>query len=142
MTATLDDCTGKVDVVVMGELLESDSQKLSQDTVVVIEGGLGIDAFSGGYSIRARQIYSIEDARERFARMLLVTWQGAGSLTDIQTCLAGHRSGGRLPVAIDYTNDKATARIRLGEEWLINPSAQLIERLSRTDGVSEVDLVY
>ncbi len=142
MTATLDDCTGKVDVVVMGELLDAEGQKLSQDTVVVIEGGLGIDQFSGGYSIRARQIYSMEDARERFARLLLVTWRGAGSLADIQSALAGHRSGGRLPVAIDYTNDKATARIRLGEDWHINPSAQLLESLNQTDGVSDVDLVY
>ncbi len=142
MTATLDDCTGKVDVVVMGDLLDAEGQKLSQDTVVVIEGGLGIDQFSGGYSIRARQIYSMEDARERFARMLLVTWRGAGSLADIQSALAGHRSGGRLPVAIDYTNDKATARIRLGEDWHINPSAQLLESLNQTDGVSDVDLVY
>ncbi len=144
MTATLDDCTAKIDVVVTGELLETDGQKLSQDSIVVIDGGLGIDAFSGGFSIKARQIYSIEDARERFARLLLVTWDGGSneSLADIQLALASHRSGGRLPVAIDYTNDKATARIRLGEEWHISPSPQLLESLNRTDGVSEVDLVY
>ena len=144
MTATLDDCTAKVDVVVTGELLETDGHKLSQDTMVVIEGGLGIDQFSGGFSIRARQIYSIEDARERFARLLLLTWDGGNddSLADIQLALASHRSGGRLPVAIDYTNDKATARIRLGEEWHINPSSQLLESLYRTAGVSDVDLVY
>ncbi len=144
MTATLDDCTAKVDVVVTGELLETDGHKLSQDAMVVIDGGLGIDQFSGGFSIRARQIYSIEDARERFARLLLLTWDGGNdeSLADIQLALASHRSGGRLPVAIDYTNDKATARIRLGEEWHINPSPQLLESLNRTAGVSDVDLVY
>ena len=144
MTATLDDCTAKVDVVVTGELLETDGQKLSQDSLVVIDGGLGIDQFSGGFSIRARQIYTIEDARERFARLLLVTWDGGNneSLADIQLALASHRGGGRLPVAIDYTNDKATARIRLGEDWHINPSPQLLESLNRTDGVRDVDLVY
>jgi len=144
MTATLDDCTAKVDVVVTGELLETDGHKLCQDAMVVIDGGLGIDQFSGGFSIRARQIYSIEDARERFARLLLVTWDGGNneSLADIQLALASHRSGGRLPVAIDYTNDKATARIRLGEDWHINPSPQLLESLNRTAGVSDVDLVY
>lgn len=144
MTATLDDCTAKVDVVVTGELLETEGQKLSQDSLVVIDGGLGIDQFSGGFSIRARQIYTIEDARERFARLLLVTWDGGNneSLADIQLALASHRSGGRLPVAIDYTNDKATARIRLGEDWYINPSPQLLESLNRTHGVSDVDLVY
>ncbi len=144
MTATLDDCTAKIDVVVTGELLETDGQKLGQDNVVVIDGGLGIDQFSGGFSIKARQIYSIEDARERFARLLLVTWDGGNneSLADIQLALASHRSGGRLPVAIDYTNDKATARIRLGEDWQINPSPQLLESLTRTAGVRDVDLVY
>ena len=144
MTATLDDCTAKIDVVVTGELLETDGLKLSQDSLVVIEGGLGIDQFSGGFSIKARQIYSIEDARERFARLLLVTWDGGDgqSLADIQLALASHRSGGRLPVAIDYINDKATARIRLGEDWHISPSPGLLESLNRTAGVRDVDLVY
>ena len=141
MTATLDDCTAKVDVVVTGELLEAEGHKLGQDTMVVIEGGLGIDQFSGGFSIRARQIYTMDEARERFARMLLVTWRG-GSLQEIQSALASHRQGGRLPVTIDYTNDNATARIRLGQEWQINPSAKLLESLSHTEGVSDVDLVY
>ena len=144
MTATLDDCTVKIEVVVTGELLESAGHKMSQDTLVVIEGGLGIDQFSGGHSVRARQLYTIDEARERFARLLLVTWHAAGnqSLAGIQTALSGHRTGGRLPVAIDYKNDKASARIRLGDEWQINPSAQLLESLHQTEGVSDVDLVY
>ena len=148
MTATMDDCTGKVDIVVMGDLLEAKGMKLGQDTLVVVEGGLGVDAFSGGFSLRAKNIHTIDEARERFARLLLVTWRGEGSespactLADIQTTLASHRKGGRLPVAIDYTNDQASARIRLGEDWQINPSAQLLERLNSTQGVCDVDLVY
>ena len=148
MTATMDDCTGKVDIVVMGDLLEAQGMKLGQDTLVVVEGGLGVDAFSGGFSLRAKNIHTIDEARERFARLLLVTWRGEGSespactLADIQTTLASHRKGGRLPVAIDYTNDQASARIRLGEDWQINPSAQLLERLNSTQGVCDVDLVY
>jgi len=144
MTATLDDRSGKVDVVVAGELLESVGGKLSADTIVVVEGGLGIDSFSGGYSLRARQVYSIEEARERFARLLLVTWRSSGtaSLQSIHETLAGHRQGGRLPVFIDYTNETASARIRLGDEWQITPSASLLESLNLTEGVSDVDLVY
>ena len=144
MTATLDDRSGKVDVVVSGELLEGDGAKMQADAIVVVDGGLGIDSFSGGYSIRARQIYSIEEARERFARLLLVTWRSKNldSLQNIHSTLANHRSGGRLPVYIDYTNEEATARIKLGDDWQINPTAQLIESLTRTEGVSDVDIVY
>ncbi len=144
MTATLDDKTGKVDVVISGALLESDGNKMQPDSIVVVEGGLGIDSFSGGYSIRARQIYSIEDARERFARLLLVTWKASNgeALQSMHAALSSHRKGGRLPVFIDYTNEAATARIKLGDKWQINPTAQLIESLSRMEGVSEVDIVY
>jgi len=146
LSATVDDCTAKIDMVVMGDTIDMVRAKLSQDAIVVIEGALGIDAFSGGYSIKAKQVYSMEEARKRFARMLLVTWQGGalagGSLTEIQTTLAGYRDGGRLPVVIDYANGDATARIRLGEEWQINPSTELIESLHLADGVSHVGLVY
>jgi len=146
LSATVDDCTAKIDMVVMGDTIDTVRAKLSQDAIVVIEGALGIDAFSGGYSIKAKQVYSMDEARKRFARMLLVTWQGGalagGSLTEIQTALAGYRDGGRLPVVIDYANGDATARIRLGEEWQINPSTELIESLHLADGVSHVGLVY
>ncbi|OED39607.1 DNA polymerase III subunit alpha [Chromatiales bacterium (ex Bugula neritina AB1)] len=144
MTATLDDRSGKVDVVVSGDLLDEHGSKMAVDTIVVVEGGLGIDSFSGGYSLRARQIYTIDEARERFARLLLVTWRSSGteSLQNIQNALAGHRKGGRLPVFIDYTNDSASARIRLGDDWQINPSPELLESLNKTEGVSDVDVVY
>ncbi len=144
MTATLDDRSGKVDVVISGDLLEAQGHKMAMDTIVVVDGGLGIDSFSGGYSLRARQIYSIDEARERFARLLLVTWRSSGidSLQNIHQALSNHRKGGRLPVFIDYTNDSASARIRLGDQWQINPSPELLESLNRTEGVSDVDVVY
>ncbi len=141
LTATLDDKSARVDVVVSGELLEASGSVMQVDTIVVIEGGLGIDSFSGGHSIRARHIYNLQEARERFARLLLVKWCG-GSLHEIQEALAGHRGGGRLPVCIDYSNAAASARIRLGDDWQIAPSPQLIETLAQTEGVSEVDVLY
>jgi len=145
LTATLDDRSGKADIVVSGELLDTCGHKLGADSIVVVEGALGIDSFSGGYSLRARQVYSVDEARERFARLLLVTWRSTedhASLQSIQEALSSHRKGGRLPVFIDYANDSATARIRLGDDWQINPSSQLIESLNSTAGVSDVDLVY
>ena len=87
----------------------------------------------------------MDEARERFARLLLVTWRStddSASLQRIQEALASHRKGGRLPVFIDYANESATARIRLGEDWQINPSTQLIDSLNSAAGVSNVDLVY
>lgn len=144
-TATLDDNSGKTDMVVAGDLLETSAHKLAADAIVVVEGGLGIDSFSGGYSLRAKRLYTVDEARERFARLLLVTWRStaeSASLQSIQDALSGHRKGGCLPVFIDYANEAATARIRLGDDWQINPSSQLIESLNRTAGVSDVDLVY
>ncbi|MEM7257273.1 MAG: DNA polymerase III subunit alpha [Pseudomonadota bacterium] len=141
LTATLDDKSARIDVMVSGELLEASGSIMQVDTIVVIEGGLGIDSFSGGHTIRARHIYNLQEARERFARLLLVKW-GGGSLQQIQEALACHRGGGRLPVYIDYSNAAASARIRLGDEWQIAPSPQLLETLSQTEGVSEVDVLY
>jgi DNA polymerase-3 subunit alpha len=142
LTATLDDKTAKVDVMVAGELLEASGSIIQSDTIIVVEGGLSIDSFSGGHMIRARQIYNLEEARERFARLLLVKWVGSGSLQNIHRALVDHRGAGRLPVYIDYSNNAASARIRLGDDWQIAPSMQLIEALSQTEGVSEVDVVY
>ncbi len=144
MNATLDDCSAKIDINVVPEIIDTDGQKLTADAIVVVEGALAFDSYLGGYSLRARSIHSIEEARKRFARLLLVTWRGDGSesaVADIKEALTRHRSG-NVPVFIDYENDAAKARIRLGQQWQINPTMQLLDSLNRTNGVSEVDLVY
>ena len=49
---------------------------------------------------------------------------------------------GRFPVYVDYANNRARARLELGEEWNVHACEELIAALSDLDAVSDARLVY
>ena len=47
-------------------------EKLAKDRLLVVEGEIEEDEFSGGYSVVASAIYDLEAMRERHARHILI----------------------------------------------------------------------
>lgn len=140
---TLDDSTAKVDAVISGDLLDSVQHLICVDQVLVVEGELAIDDFSGGYSIRAREAYDIGAARARFAKSMIVT---LGSVTEqcidpLAELLSRHNSG-TLPIWFRYQNQRAEAAIRLGNAWHVRPENGLIDALNQLETVEAVELRY
>ncbi len=131
---TLDDRTARIDVRVFPDVYDKYQAMLAKNKVLVIQGGLGLDDFSGAYQVTAQSIYDIDQARALFARRLVVGVESSqagngfvGSLADIlQPFREGH-----CPVCIDYTGGEAQARVTLGEEWTVHPSDELIAPLAR-----------
>jgi len=70
--ATLDDRSGRVDAILDGELLERAGSLLQAEEVLVVDGELSVDDFNGGYRIRARDVWDMGTARDRFARRLVI----------------------------------------------------------------------
>ena len=143
--AVLDDRSARVDVMVRPDDYERFSGVLLKDTVVVVEGALGADDFSGGYRLRAKNIYAIDQAREIYSRGLEIRVSSAdganGFLDKLATALQHYRPG-RCPVWIQYQGDRASSRVCLGEEWKVQPSEQLLQRLQTLIGPEQVRLVY
>ncbi len=141
---TLDDATGRVDAVISGELFDSYAHLIGVDRVVVVEGELAIDDFSGGFRIRGREIYDIDAARARFAKGVVLTLSSASSastLDPLADLLAQHSSG-NIPVKVLYRNASAHAAIQLGRAWRVRPEAELITALGALEPVEQVDVAY
>jgi DNA polymerase-3 subunit alpha len=142
---TLDDRTARIDVRVFPDVYEKYQAMLAKNKVLVIQGGLGLDDFSGAYQVTAQSIYDINQARALFARRLVVGVESSlagngfvGSLADIlQPFREGH-----CPVCIDYTGGEAQARVTLGEEWAVHPSDELLHRLRDLAGKDRVAVEY
>lgn len=134
--ATLDDRTGRLEVAAFSKVYEQYREIMSKDALLVVEGALNIDDFSGMLRVTAEKIYPIEQAREMFARGIQLQWhahRNGGSqafVAKLAETLEPYRGGG-CPVIIQYRSRKARATIQLGDEWRVAPADELLLRLRR-----------
>jgi len=59
----------------------------------------------------------------------------------LSSTLAAFR-GGRVPVVIDYRRSAARGLLRLGDDWRVQPTDELIKRLRRLLGADGVQVSY
>ncbi len=142
---TLDDRSGRIELVVFPEDYERYRDLLVKDRLLVVEGDVSVDEYSGGYRVSAREIYDIEGARSRFAKRLVIAVEqkraGNGFIHSLAETLEPYREGG-CPVAIDYRHASASATVILGEQWRVRPADLLLQKLADLAGEDRVRLEY
>jgi DNA polymerase-3 subunit alpha len=140
---TLEDHTGRMDVALFDEAFSLYADLLTKDEMVVVEGRVSADDFSGGYRMTASKVMSLADAKARFARGVRIAVQGPCPelAEELDAAFAPYRSGvGR--VYLSYRNTRARVRLQLGDEWRVNPCEELVAALGDLPGVTEARLVY
>ncbi len=142
---TLDDQSGRVEVALFGEAYEKYANLLIKDQILVVSGALGFDDFSGQNRIRAEELFSIEQARGKYAKYLELKLDHrrlANGATGQLKKLLGTYGSGLCPVIIRYRNQNANAEIRLGREWSITPTDDCLQRLRAFAGEENVAIRY
>ncbi|MDR0806152.1 MAG: DNA polymerase III subunit alpha [Enterobacteriaceae bacterium] len=142
---TLDDRSGRLEVMLFSEALEKYQHLLEKDRVLIATGQVSFDDFSGGLKMMVRELMDISEAREKYARGLAI------SLTDSQIddqllnrlreSLEPHRSG-TIPVYLYYQREDARARLRFGAAWRVTPSERLLIDLRTLVGNAQVELEF
>ncbi|HET7300698.1 MAG TPA: DNA polymerase III subunit alpha, partial [Oleiagrimonas sp.] len=114
----------------------------THDAMLVVEGGLGIDSFSGGYQVRARRVYTLAEACEQMARLLRIRVNGIGPdfLPKLRQTLADYRGGTTALRLSGYRNQLAQADIDLGDDWRVHASPELVRNLRTLPGVLDAQL--
>jgi DNA polymerase-3 subunit alpha len=142
---TLDDRSARLDVRVFPDVYEKYQAMLGKNKVLVVQGGIGLDDFTGSYQVTAQSIYDINQARGLFARRVVVgvesSQAGNGFVGHLADILQPFREG-HCPVCIDYSGGDARARVALGEEWTVHPTDELLHRLSDLAGKGCVQVEY
>ncbi|MGI9333494.1 MAG: DNA polymerase III subunit alpha, partial [Gammaproteobacteria bacterium] len=146
----LDDRTARVEVVVYAQLYTQCQELLKNDRLIVIEGEVSADEFSGGCSVIANTVHDLDAVRAARARCVAVRVQACNGASEVAArqvadnlaeLLAPHR-GGQTPVCIEYVRSDATARVQLGEAWCVKPSNDLLSKLETLAGEGSVSLEY
>lgn len=142
---TLDDRTARVEVAVFTETFNKYRELLNKDQILVIEGEVTVDEFTGGFRMMSRKIYNLDQARENYAKSLYLQLHqqkmDKAFNEKLQQALLPFR-GGNCPVYIGYMNDGAETRIALGDEWKIRPLEKLLQNLQQLLGKGQVLLDY
>lgn len=146
---TLDDKSARLDVTIFADLLDQYEVLLSVDNIVVLQGQVSEDFYNGGLKMNAREIMSIDQARERFASKLRLTVASSVlhkySIEQFQARLKqtiSPAAGGLCPVFVHYHNDQAQVEIELGIEWSVTPNDDLLFELGRLLGEENVTLHF
>jgi DNA polymerase-3 subunit alpha len=142
---TLDDRTARMEIRVFSRVFEQYRALLANDKVLVVQGSLAFDDFSGSMRLNANKIYDIDQAREVYARRLIVSVgaqkAGNGFVKSLAAVLTPYCEGS-CPVGIQYQNGAAQAHITLGDEWRVHPTDELLHRLRELAGESQVKVMY
>ncbi|MEP4484130.1 MAG: DNA polymerase III subunit alpha [Halioglobus sp.] len=141
----LDDRSARIEVTVYSEAYNAHRELLVKDSIVIVEGRLAQDDFSGGLVMRAKEVRSLLEARENYARELCIDISEdmlCDKFSDQLESMLSSAAGGSCPVSLVYRQQHNLARVKLGERWQVIPSDELIQSLRDCVGNERVSLQY
>ncbi len=137
----LDDATTQLEVSVFNELWEAERSKIREDDLLLVEGKVQRDDYTGGLRVTADKLLTLGEARSRFARVLKLSMNGQADARRLQAILAPYRNGA-CPVRLAYRNGDAEAEIPLSEGWRVRLDDALLAALREWLSPANVKVVY
>jgi len=146
--ATLDDKSGRLECAAFGDVYDKYKSIFTRDKLLIAEGSLGIDNFSGSLRLTIEKLYEIDQARDSFSRGIQVDWDAAGNKPEAHkmieklTATLDPFKGGNCPISINYSSDNAKTTVQLGDKWRIHPTDDLLSQLKSLFGSEAVEVRY
>jgi len=150
----LDDCSEPIEAVVNEEQLDANRDLLREDELIVVQGKVQPDRFSGGLRLNINQVWDLAGARARFGRYLAVELNGSGAapVTELVRSFpakveqAGEEGAGDLVqglgVRLMVKRPGATAELDLGTAGRFWPSDQALARWRQLAHEGKAAIVY
>jgi DNA polymerase III subunit alpha len=132
----LDDGSEYIEAVANEELYDANRERLRDDELVIIQGKVQNDRFSGGLRLNCNAVWDLPSARARFGRWLSVAVNGkAPPVADVirtwpprkvETEHGDLRQG--LPIRLQLKRERAEGTLDLGEAARFWPSDEALAR--------------
>lgn len=138
----VEDSSGSLDIVAFSEVYEPQHAHIVAGHLIVVEGELSQDDYSGEVKMTATAIYRLDEARTRFSKCLALTLSADDHalLLTLQSVLKAHQ--GECVVQIRYMNANAKAAINLAPHWRVTPTDELLTTLVDILDERRVELCY
>ena len=146
---TLDDRRARVDVALFGDTYEKYRELLQTDRLLIVEGEVSEDDYSGGLKVSAQQILTMPQARTVFSKGLRLSIapdfaQGKG-LQQLLGILSPHQVYGDKPAAkleLQYENSVGRGVIRCASPWRLEVEDDMLQELVYLLGAHAVKMRY
>ena len=140
--ARIEDGRGQLEVAFFREAFAESGHLLSRDRILLVEGNLAEDPFSGGFVLRARQCWDFRALCAQHARRLALTvdLRAQGTWERLQQILAAFRPGA-TPLRLDLLIPaRARGTVDINGSQGVRTDPELISQLRALPGVSQVSL--
>jgi DNA polymerase-3 subunit alpha len=145
---TLDDGAAQVELAVFNELFEANRAILKEDHLLIVEGRVSHDDYSGGLRVSADKLYDLAGARTRFAKSVRLVCNGQAKALRLKELLDPYRRAGAsadvegCPVTVSYRNSGAVCDIDLGKDWRVQLHDNLLQSLASWLSAENVRIQY
>lgn len=141
---TLDDQTGRADLVLFGDELRLHETRIQNEEVVVAEGQASVDDYAGGIRLRVQRLLTLNEARAEWARILRIDLQEV-TREQVQQLspLLQTFSAGNCAVKMTYRVGSALAELAFPEPIQIQPEETCLRNLQQVLGAKgQLRLLY
>ena len=145
----LDDRSEFIEAVANEELIEAHRDLLKDDELVIVQGKVQPDKFSGGLRLNVLQLWDLPAARARYGRHLQVALGGAPQLCELVRTWPARREatehGERLlglSVRVQVRRPGASAEIDLGDDARFWPCDEALARWRSLASEGQATVVY
>lgn len=141
--ATIEDGSGRLEVSLFDEGWSLYADLLVKDEIVVVEGEVSHDDFSGGFRMKAQKVMTLTDAKNRYAQGVSIALKSPDpTVCDALAAAFAPYRGGSHRVFVDFSNGRARAQLELGKEHRIKACDELVAALKGLEQVQEARLIF
>jgi len=141
----LDDRTARALVNIYSDEYQKYRHLLLKDQLIIIKGkAIEDDYVESGISIRASEIFSLDEIRKKNACLVLnMDYEHLknGGVEHLKQTISPYRNG-NSEVHIRYNTGLAIANLSLGDEWSLTINDDLLDKLSESIGKDNVKIDY
>lgn len=146
---TLDDAVSRIEIVVGNELLNQSPHLLKEDALLVVEGRVSHDDFSGGLRVNARRLMDLPTARSAYASMLKISCNGQADAAKLRELLSPYCRHSSTPeekrgcaVKVEYHNATGKVELMLSDQWRVELRDELLAGLKGWLSEENVKILY
>ncbi len=142
----LEDASGRLEVTLFSDTYAKYREKLNKDKLLIIEGEIQRDEYTGNTRVLGKKILDITEARESHAKNLTIKLSKSvikSSILDLQKIMSNFCPG-LCPTRIAYYHPELSTEVylSLGDSWRVTPADDLLKALRESFGEESVSIQY
>ncbi|WP_237064304.1 MULTISPECIES: DNA polymerase III subunit alpha [Microbulbifer] len=142
---TLDDRSARIEAAVFSEAFGEHREKLAKDSLLVLDGPVAHDDYSGGLKMTVNGVATLDELRQGSVTGVRLKLDSAsapaGLAQRLSACLRPY-VGGSCGVLMEVERSDARGTFQLPPEWKVEPNDQMVQSLRELLGRDRVVLDY